>query len=495
MYTIVVLLLALTTHSNAVFNGMCYVSYASSDMGTNLSDQSFAALAAVGVDTVEIVFTWYQANLTSTVIQPSAYSPTWASIEHAIDTALSLGLDVILKPHVDCLCGSWRGDIGPGFTTKAEWEAWFAAYTAYVVQVAQLSQQKGLNLMNIGTEYVGTTTRTSDWLAVIKAIRAEFDGKLVYGSNWGQETLQIQFWSSLDYIGVDAYYPLASTSSPPMAEIIQNWQPLKAVLQNVSETWGNMSILFTEIGYRSIANAAEDPGDYSVPGPLNVTVQADLYKAVFETVYNSTWFGGVFWWMWGTSPYDGGLCDTNYFPQRKPASSILQQFYGSEIAPLSSPSSAPFVIYSNGNLANGWSSWSYTGTYTQQDGSNPYPQHQYSFGAVMQSYGGLSLDISSMSTQGYESLSFSLICQESSAPLIVYFCTCPNCNTCTLNSMDITEFYEPGNNCVIPSSWSTSLVTVPLNILAASNITFQRITIENNGQTTVSCQVDNIQLQ
>jgi hypothetical protein len=258
MLAVLAVLAALGMCRATKFNGMVYTSWSLSDYSSPVSDASLQALAAMSVDTIELLVTWYQDQISSTSIAPGSYSPTDASLVHAIQTASSLGMRVILKPHVDCACGTWRGEIGTQFTSEAEWSAWFQSYTAYIVAMAQLSQQNGVALFNIGTELTATTNRTSDWLNVIAAVRSVFTGPLTYGANWGEEPLQIQFWSALDYIGIDAYYPLATVPDPAYSVIVANWAPIIAVMADLASYW-NRSIIFTEIGYRSYALAAVEP--------------------------------------------------------------------------------------------------------------------------------------------------------------------------------------------------------------------------------------------
>jgi hypothetical protein len=93
------------TVTASVMSGFAYTSYDATDFNTSLSDASLAAMLDLNVNTIEIMFTWYQEGVNSTLIQvespyevlsegmqPSPYSPTMQSIEHVIDTALSLGL-------------------------------------------------------------------------------------------------------------------------------------------------------------------------------------------------------------------------------------------------------------------------------------------------------------------------------------------------------------------------------------------------------------------
>ncbi len=239
-------------------NGMVYTSWSTTDYLTPTSDGSLEALHSMSVSSIELLVTWYQDQLSSTTIAPTSLSPSSASLIHAIDKAHSLGMQVVLKPHVDCACGTWRGEIGSQFTSETQWSTWFQSYTSFIVSLAELSQQNAVEMFNVGTELTATTTRTADWEAVIAAVRAVFQGPLMYGANWGEEPLQIQFWSALDFIGIDAYYPLATTPDPSYDVIVANWAPVIAAMQDLSNYW-NRTILFTEIGYRSYALAAVEP--------------------------------------------------------------------------------------------------------------------------------------------------------------------------------------------------------------------------------------------
>ena len=70
---------------------------------------------AVGTDLVALVPTWYMAAGTdSAVISDPEKTPTDASIVAAAAEARLLGLEVVIKPHVDVLDGTFRGEIAPG---------------------------------------------------------------------------------------------------------------------------------------------------------------------------------------------------------------------------------------------------------------------------------------------------------------------------------------------------------------------------------------------
>ena len=83
-------------------------------------------------------------------------------------------------------------------------------------------------------------------------------------------------------------------------------------------------VLFTEVGYRSIAGAAIAPWDWTVRQPLDMQEQADAYEALFRTFWDRPWFAGVYIWNW-VPDHDrtGGARDDQFSPQNKPAEAVL----------------------------------------------------------------------------------------------------------------------------------------------------------------------------
>ena len=71
----------------------------------------------------------------------------------------------------------------------------------------------------------GTIGREQDWREIISGIRESFDGELTYSSNWYDEYENITFWDALDYIGVQAYFPLADRAGLSSEEIATAWKP------------------------------------------------------------------------------------------------------------------------------------------------------------------------------------------------------------------------------------------------------------------------------
>jgi hypothetical protein len=341
------------------YKGMSYAGWRAGCYATPSSDLSLSHIAETGADWISLVVTTYQDDLASTTISPTEATPTDDELVRALDAAHALGLKVMLKPHLDLWRDPdhWRGEIGSAFGTEDQWRAWFASYRAQLEHYAGLAESRGADMFCVGTELEGTSGREADWRAVIAAVRARYHGPLIYAANHGGEETRLAWWDAVDLIGVDAYYALAEHPDPTLDKLAEAWSSPRERLAGLASRWGK-SIVFTEIGYRSIPGTASHPWDWQVEGQADVEEQADAYRAAYEAFAGQSWFGGFFWWSWGTDPFEGGPCDTGYSPHDKPAEGLLRTWYGAarpwrpEIIPAADRSRA-VTIYGDG-LGPGW---------------------------------------------------------------------------------------------------------------------------------------------
>ena len=117
-----------------------------------------------------------------------------------------MGLQVAIKPHVDVVDGTFRGEIQP-----SDRAAWFESYGNLVDRYAALAQQANADVFVIGTELTtmtGSDGDTEAWRELIQRARSAFDGRITFAANWVQGAQTIDFWDDLDYVGIDAYMPL-----------------------------------------------------------------------------------------------------------------------------------------------------------------------------------------------------------------------------------------------------------------------------------------------
>lgn len=304
--------------------GMSYATWSPNRYATPESDRLLEELKAIGVEWVAIVVTWYQdSNISTKIYRDDNLTPTDKSVEHAIKKAHDLGMQVMLKPAVDPKSDEWRRDISFGQDTN-KWQAWFASYRDFIVCYAKLAQEWKVEQFCIGVEYKRTTHRKMDWQNIIGEVRAHYFGYLTYAADF-DEYQTIQWWDDLDFVGIDAYFPLTPKKNPTLEELIAGW---KEKAQEI-ESWQSRikkPIIFTEVGYRSTEGANTKPWDWKYSGNLHLVEQADCYKATFNTFWGKPWFAGMYWWLWSPD-FEGGNKDKSYTPRGKPAEQVLRQYY------------------------------------------------------------------------------------------------------------------------------------------------------------------------
>ena len=310
---------------------MSYAAFGENILSSPGSDQSIANMAAIGVDTVALNVWVFQDDQNSTSIgldfTAPEYSASLPSIQHAIETIHNQGMRVLLKPQIDLRNGIWRGEINPS-------AAWFGEYKTFINDWATFAESNGVEMLSIGTEYKATEAWDSNWREVAAGVRSRYNGPITYSANWDSYA-SVGWWDALDYVGIDAYFPLGSQDEPSVAQIESAWLGWANTIQAWRGNRGlEQKVLFTEVGYRSIDGNLNTPWDFNAPGAVDLQEQANAYRGLLNVMVSRPWFDGAFWWNWETNPTAGGPADGGFTPQNKPAEQVLQQFYSGGALPL-----------------------------------------------------------------------------------------------------------------------------------------------------------------
>jgi hypothetical protein len=260
------------------------------------------------------------------------YSESNSGIRTLAQKADTLGMDVILKPHVwighYSTEGQARNEVG--FDTEAQWAQWEADYRRFLLHYARLAQDIGADVLVIGTElHRAAESRTDFWRQLAADARTIYDGKLTYAANWYAEYEAIKFWDALDYVGVQAYFPLAKGAAPPMDSLRAGWKRHRQTLRAIAERT-DRPVLFTEVGYRSAPSAAAKPWEWPERDEQPVagadTLQARCYRAFFEVMREAPWFAGAIPWKYQAMPERRR--PTGFSPQNRPAEAVIQRWFG-----------------------------------------------------------------------------------------------------------------------------------------------------------------------
>lgn len=254
------------------------------------------------------------------------FGETRKGAEQYITLLKKNGVPVMLKPQIWVWRGEFTGTIM--METEENWKKLEDSYDKFMLNYAALAEETSVPVLCIGTELEKfVENRPAYWLQLIKKIRAVYKGKLTYAANW-DEYKRTPFWKELDYIGIDAYFPLSDSKTPTIEELQQGWQPWKQKILEVAKT-NDKKVLFTEFGYRSMDYTAKKPWlvDDKQDG-VNLAAQANAKKAIFNEFWSEDWFAGGYVWKWFIKhDKSGGELDNRFTPQNKPAQQIIENHY------------------------------------------------------------------------------------------------------------------------------------------------------------------------
>lgn len=295
----------------------------------SIQQQEMAPISAVGANYVGIVPYAFSYPDQPQVIFDTSRQWWGERTEGAIATmqyARNLGLNIMLKPHVWIFRQGWPGDFQ--LRTESQWKQWEDQYREYILSYAQIAQDLNVEVFCLGTEFrKAAVQRHHFWVRLIADVKNIYKGKVTYAANWDNYQ-NIKFWNYLDFIGIDAYFPLTENADPAINELKAAWIFRSKELQKFSKRWSK-PILFTEYGYQSMDHGASSHWDLdSKQLNINLDLQKKAYRALFETIWSKSWFAGGFLWKWHSRHYQsGGSQNKSWTPQNKPAQEIIENFY------------------------------------------------------------------------------------------------------------------------------------------------------------------------
>jgi hypothetical protein len=271
-----------------------------------MSDYSLIYLSQLGVRHIALMTVYYQDDAVSKKIYAdSKKTVSDDSVAHAINMIHALGMKVMLKPHVDLVDEEARTNIIPS-------DEWFASYVDFILHYAALAEKYNVELLCIGTELSNTTTtRWKDkWSGIISGIRKIYKGPITYAANW-DEYETVSFWSELDYVGMDAYFPLTAIDNPPLEDLVKAWDVHADTLEKwLKENSIDKPVIFTEVGYDTVIGSNQQP--WRILPTLATYVecqeeQRNCLESLFISLSKRPWFKGFYWWNYFPRPDIGPL--------------------------------------------------------------------------------------------------------------------------------------------------------------------------------------------
>ncbi len=236
------------------------------------------------------------------------------------------GIKVMLKPQIWVWRGEFTGNIC--MNSDEDWKRFEKSYEEFILLYAALAEEMKAPILCIGTElHTFVQQRPEFWNQLIHKIRAMYKGKLTYAENWDQFD-KAPFWNRLDYIGIDAYFPVSQSQTPNVEELKAGWQKHKDDIVTLQAKI-KQPVLFTEYGYRSVHYTGKEPWDSGRSnGNVNLKAQNNALTALYHEFWNEPWFAGGFLWKWYHNHEEvGGESNNRFTIQNKPSEKIVKEFY------------------------------------------------------------------------------------------------------------------------------------------------------------------------
>ncbi|MEO7563108.1 MAG: hypothetical protein ABIT07_10970, partial [Ferruginibacter sp.] len=232
---------------------------------------------------------------------------------------------VLLKPHLWIAHGMYTG----AFTLHSDkdWQLWEGSYSAYILHFATIADSLKVEMFCIGTELgAAIKERPAFWISLIDSVKQIYHGKLTYAANW-DDYKNFPLWEKLDYIGVDAYFPLSDEVTPTITSLTKAWKKYINALEKIAEE-KNKPVLFTEYGYRNVDYNCAEPWK-ETEGKQNDEAQANAYEAFYQSFKGKKWFAGGFAWKWYADEKHQRNSKIDFTPQGKQAQKVLKNWYRS----------------------------------------------------------------------------------------------------------------------------------------------------------------------
>ena len=303
--------------STPTMKGLCWVA------GDSIADHNIDQVTEIGTNWIsQTPFGWMNGHDSPEVVLSNDrawWGETDRGVIHTAKLAKASDVKTMLKPHIWLRRSKdkWRSDIE--MNSKQDWDSWFESYRKWIMHYAILAENNNIESLCIGTELYQTTKQYPEkWEAIIAEIRSVYSGQLTYAANWYKEYESITFWDKLDFIGIQAYFPLSKKENPSKEDLIKAWKKHKKGLKKISKKY-NKKIVFTEIGYKNTMDAAKEPWkwpqDMDHTTQISDEIQSNCYAALFESFWEEPWFDGLFIWKWFHSTHHYTEFDS-YFEAR-----------------------------------------------------------------------------------------------------------------------------------------------------------------------------------
>lgn len=279
--------------------------------GTQKSAVTLRRLADLGLSGVVLPVNFSVKNLHSTTVAPGKLMQTPSALRKMIRQAKRHDLHVVVVPHLQILEGGWRGDLTPtkpGSRPRDGWHAFLKSYSAALRPLVQLSAEECVQTLSFAVELKSLSAQPfarAEIKPVLDEIRRIFPGNLTYSANW-DEAAFVPYWDLLDIVSMNAFFPLASTSTESK-DIDSLREEAVKIHRGLGAKHRAKPIWFLEVGFKSVVDTAIEPWRWPAEVPDAVPsqrAQSLAYSAHAHALEAVDAVDAMFFWVLPSDPAD-----------------------------------------------------------------------------------------------------------------------------------------------------------------------------------------------
>ena len=243
-----------------------------------------------------------------------AVMPTDTELIDFIKFCKKQGLQVFLKPVVECRNGACRADIDFMDNDKfcnEQWLRWMENYRKFIMQYAAIAEKTECEMFFIGSCLLKLVQHTEAWRSLIAEVRSCYHGQLTYEADIYNEE-NVEFWDDVDIIASDG-----SNSVYYLEQEIERLSQLAKV--------HNKPLMITSCGCMSTRGAATSPNSWKMDGEQSLEEQVLYYEKLFSICRQKQRLEGIGLWCWNNRRQSEHTAkkDKRYFIYGKPACQVI----------------------------------------------------------------------------------------------------------------------------------------------------------------------------
>jgi len=276
-----------------------------------VNEDSIKRLSETGASHFVLVVNWYVSNTTDPFLRKNIpkqeFEGSWehqtysdVQIARLATWAAKYQMKIVVKPHVEIIDKeqTFRGLYNP-----SDENTFYTRYLDYYSQLLKTLRpfEKNISDIVVGTELSKLSQNTERWRTIIRQLKkvGPKTAKFTYASNWFDFNL-VDFWDELDWIGVDAYYPLSFVGTPTVDSMVSAWRIWGTMLTVWRDHyWPGKPIGFTETGFVDNKNSTRfSMRAWANTNSVDEDEHANAFAATLILAQEMKNFYGLYWWAW-----------------------------------------------------------------------------------------------------------------------------------------------------------------------------------------------------